>query len=56
MTQTFSSKTAVETRDLWRIYKISGKQEVAALRGIYLDIPSGSFIALKGRSGSGKNN
>ena len=54
MTQTSTNPVAIETRDLWRIYKISGKQEVAALRGINLSIPAGSFIALKGRSGSGK--
>src|SRR5512133_767850 len=44
---------AIETEDLWRIYK-TGTQEVAALRGVSLRIPQRSFIALKGRSGSGK--
>ncbi len=44
---------AIETDDLWRIYK-TGSQEVAALRGVSLRIPERSFIALKGRSGSGK--
>jgi putative ABC transport system ATP-binding protein len=49
MTQTF----AIETQDLWRIYK-TGTQEVSALRGINMQLPPKSFIALKGRSGSGK--
>jgi putative ABC transport system ATP-binding protein len=44
---------AIETRDLWRIYKL-GQQEVAALRGVNLQVEQGRFIALKGRSGSGK--
>jgi putative ABC transport system ATP-binding protein len=44
---------AVETCDLWRIYK-SGVQEVPALRGVSLTVESGRFCAVKGRSGSGK--
>lgn len=44
---------AIQTEDLWRIYK-TGAQEVAALRGVSLRLPSGAFVALKGRSGSGK--
>lgn len=43
----------IEAEDLWRIYR-SGTREVYALRGVNLQIPSGRFIALKGRSGSGK--
>jgi putative ABC transport system ATP-binding protein len=44
---------AVETRDLWRIYK-TGAQEVPALRGVSFTVESGSFCGVKGRSGSGK--
>ena len=44
---------AIETEDLWRVYKV-GPQEVPALRGVNLRIESGQFAAIKGRSGSGK--
>jgi putative ABC transport system ATP-binding protein len=47
------ARNAIETEDLWRIYK-TGAQEVAALRGVTFQLPERSFIALKGRSGSGK--
>ena len=44
---------AVETHDLWRIYK-TGAQEVPALQGITLALEAGRFFAVMGRSGSGK--
>ena len=44
---------AIETDDLWRVYKV-GPQEVPALRGVNLRIESGQFVVVKGRSGSGK--
>ncbi len=53
MTDTTVQTLAIETNDLWRIYK-TGTQEVAALRGVSLHLPPRSFVALKGRSGSGK--
>jgi putative ABC transport system ATP-binding protein len=53
METSISTNLAIETHDLWRIYK-TGTQEVAALRGINLQLPPSSFVALKGRSGSGK--
>jgi putative ABC transport system ATP-binding protein len=52
-TATTPRAIAIETRDLWRVYKL-GQQEVAALRGVNLQVEQGRFIALKGRSGSGK--
>ena len=54
MTETPVSTLAIEAVDLWRVYQVNGKQEVAALRGVNLAIPPRSFLALKGRSGSGK--
>jgi putative ABC transport system ATP-binding protein len=53
MTDTLTQTMAIETLDLWRIYK-TGAQEIIALRGVNIKLPPASFIALKGRSGSGK--
>jgi len=36
-----------------RVYRV-GRSEVAALRGVTLEVPPGVFAVLKGRSGSGK--
>ncbi len=48
-----NSKYIIETRDVWRVYKL-GAQEVPALRGVNIAIEPGKLMALKGRSGSGK--
>jgi ABC-type lipoprotein export system ATPase subunit len=45
---------AIETENLWRVYKIGNNIEVPALRGLNLEIEPRHLIALKGRSGSGK--
>jgi ABC-type lipoprotein export system ATPase subunit len=44
----------IQTKDLWRVYTSKGGGEVAALRGVNLNVEAGSFVTLKGRSGSGK--
>ena len=44
---------AIEVENLWRVYE-SKAQEVVALRGVNMRIGQGQFVALKGRSGSGK--
>jgi ABC-type lipoprotein export system ATPase subunit len=48
---------AVETENLWRVYPSRSGADgegVTALRGISLQVRTGSFVVLKGRSGSGK--
>lgn len=43
----------IATVDLWRVYQL-GSEEIQALRGINLTVFPGQFIAVVGRSGSGK--
>ena len=44
----------IETKDLWRVYTSKTGTEVPALRGVNLRVEAGTFVTLKGRSGSGK--
>jgi ABC-type lipoprotein export system ATPase subunit len=45
---------ALELRDVFRIYR-SGPVETVALRGLDLEVASGSFVAILGPSGCGKS-
>jgi putative ABC transport system ATP-binding protein len=48
----------IELRDVTKHYEIEDagqKREVAALRGVDLDVASGEFLAIVGRSGCGKS-
>jgi putative ABC transport system ATP-binding protein len=46
--------TIVETKDLWRIYKMDGVS-VEAVRGVDLTVLPGELLAIVGPSGSGKS-
>jgi putative ABC transport system ATP-binding protein len=48
------SEPIIEIRALRKVYRV-GKVDVAALRGVDLDVPAGEFLAIVGPSGSGKS-
>lgn len=44
---------AVQIEALWRTFDV-GAEKIHALKDIYIQMPSGKFLLVKGRSGSGK--
>ena len=48
------SKTIISVKSLVKIYKM-GDVEVHALRGVNVDIGHDDFVAIMGKSGSGKS-
>ena len=51
---TGSGEKSVRARDVWHSYTWPGSHEHADLRGVALDVPAGSFVAVVGANGSGK--
>ena len=48
------SKKIIELKDVWKIYHV-GEIEIPALRGLNLAVRKGEFVAVLGKSGSGKS-
>jgi putative ABC transport system ATP-binding protein len=44
----------LKTENLWKIYR-TGKVDVPALRGVYIEILPGEFVSIMGPSGCGKS-
>ncbi|MBS3175309.1 ABC transporter ATP-binding protein [Candidatus Woesearchaeota archaeon] len=47
-------KTVIELKDVWKTYNM-GKVKVNALQGVSIKINKGEFLAIIGKSGSGKS-
>jgi len=49
-----TSKSIIRLENVWKIYTM-GEIDISALKGIYVDINQGEFVAIVGASGSGKS-
>ncbi len=48
------SKPVLSFKDVWKVYHV-GEVDVTALRGISMSVDHGEFVAVTGKSGSGKS-
>jgi putative ABC transport system ATP-binding protein len=49
-----ATDVVIQTVDLWKIYQM-GTEQVAALRGVSIEIKRNEYVAIMGPSGSGKS-